>query len=204
MRARPIADYLAEFGSNGERGAQHASGALEQDDARLKRESAKVEEAFTRGFESGKAAVEATLQAKLEALRTETAEELACERQAWVTNEAGRLAAALTAGLQQVQATIAESAARVLAPFVTDQVRAKALDELQRSLEALVSKDAGLSVRMSGPSDLLDALRARLDGHSLAVTYQPSDDCDVRVAAGQTLIETRLGLWMAALREALA
>ena len=50
--------------------------------------------------------------------------------------------------------------------------------------------------------DVLDALREQLSGKTTAVTYTPSDDCDVRIVAGQATLETRLKDWMAKLDEA--
>ena len=55
---------------------------------------------------------------------------------------------------------------------------------------------------ISGPADVLDAVRERLAGKPVAVTYTTSADCDVRIVAGQATLETRLGDWLAQLNEA--
>ena len=56
---------------------------------------------------------------------------------------------------------------------------------------------------MTGPEDLLQALREQLSGKACAATYLPSGEPDVRITAGQTILETRLGAWAAKIQEAL-
>ena len=56
---------------------------------------------------------------------------------------------------------------------------------------------------MTGPEDLLQALRGELSGKAWAATYLPSGEPDVRITAGQTILETRLGAWAAKIEEAL-
>ena len=57
-------------------------------------------------------------------------------------------------------------------------------------------------------ANLLEALRVRiadqLAGKAGSVGYRTSDRPDVRIVAGQTVLETRLGAWAAKIEEALA
>jgi hypothetical protein len=72
---------------------------------------------------------------------------------------------------------------------------------LQDNLASLLATDANISLSISGPADILESLRQHLSTRSTVVTYTESDDCDVRIVAGQATLETRLKDWMAKLDE---
>ena len=81
-------------------------------------------------------------------------------------------------------------------------VRRQAIAELQEQLHALLAGNEATRFTVSGPPDLLEALRSQLDAAGVAVTYEPGQQCDVRVSVGETVLETRLGAWMAKIEEA--
>jgi hypothetical protein len=54
-----------------------------------------------------------------------------------------------------------------------------------------------------GPEDLLKALQAKLGPEATNVRFSAGAGCDVRVTADQTVLETRLGAWVAKIEEAL-
>ena len=78
----------------------------------------------------------------------------------------------------------------------------KAIADLAENLSALRAREKSADIAVSGAVDLLQALRARLEGKVGNVTYHRSDVCDLRVTVGQTVLETRLGAWMARIEEA--
>jgi hypothetical protein len=184
MSAVPATSYLMEFGRDGGLPLQRrdAASLAEADDA-----AARIDAAHASGFESGKAAAMAALEARLEDERASFARQLASARQAWVAEEGAKLAQRLSAGLGELEARIADTTARVLEPF----------------LEAVLSREPGIEVGVTGPEDLLQALRDGLAGRACAATYRPSDALDVRIVAGQTVLETRLAAWVAGIEEAL-
>ncbi|NJO34038.1 MAG: hypothetical protein HC869_13745 [Rhodospirillales bacterium] len=97
---------------------------------------------------------------------------------------------------------MAETTARILKPFLATELHRQAVAELQVSLGTLMAADQGISLDISGPADVLEALRQQLSGKAVRVTYTPSDDCDVRIVAGPATLETCLKSWMAKLDEA--
>jgi hypothetical protein len=115
MSAFPAASYLTEFGRDGE-------ASLRRRDADDTRRPG-IEAAHASGFESGKAAAMAALEARLEAERASFAQQRASERQAWVAEEAEKLAQRLSAGLGELEARIADTTARVLEPFLGAELR---------------------------------------------------------------------------------
>jgi hypothetical protein len=194
MTAAAIARYLLEFDDpkGGRTGDNDAGRQAAASKATL------VDEAFTRGFESGQAAAEARL-AEQQALQ---ARELAAAREAWAQQEGARLAEQLAAGFGEIEARLADVAARVLAPFISAELRGRAIAHLVESLKVLQAQEHGAAVKIAGAPDLLEALRARLDGKVENVSYHPSQAPDVQVTVGQTVLETRLGAWVARIQEA--
>ncbi|MBX9592190.1 MAG: hypothetical protein K2X43_23095 [Hyphomonadaceae bacterium] len=196
MSAVPAARYLADFGVDGDARAQHAGGGPVASDA------AKLDEAFANGVESGRTATEAEFEVKLEEQRAEFETRLATERQEWAASTGEELANQVLAAVQEFEGRVAETTARILKPFVAAQLHRQAMAELQASLDVLMTADPGVSLSISGPADVLEALQAHLSGKTTAVTYTASDDCDVRILAGPATLETCLKGWMAKLEEA--
>jgi hypothetical protein len=198
MSAVPAARYLADFGVGASvAGAQRGSGeAADHVDT-----AASQDQAFARGVEAGRAAACAEFEAKLAEQRNLATRHLAAERQAWAGGIGKKLASGLLVGLQDLEARIADSVARILKPFVAAELHAQAIAELKAGLDALVSTDQGGGIQVSGPADVLEVMQGRLAGKNVAVAFTPSEDCDVRIVAGQATLETRLGEWMAKLDE---
>lgn len=201
MSAVPAARYLRDFGVDGDIGSVPA-GVAEAGRNASAAAATKVDEAFARGVQMARAAAEAELEVKMEEQRNLFAEQLAAERETWATGTGEGLANSLLTGLQELETRIAETAARILKPFVAGEVHRQAIAELQASLDVLVSTDSAVSLHISGPADILQVLEEQLAGKTLAVTYAPNDDCDVRIVAGQAMLETRLKAWMAQLEGA--
>lgn len=193
MSAVPAASYLMDFAGDGRRHGGGPAGAADI--------AARIEVARAGGFESGKAAASATLQARLEEQRAAFAGQLAAERKAWVEEEAHQLAQRLAASFAELEARIAEATARVLEPVLRAELRRQAIADLRADLE-LLTADAGIAVSVAGSEDLLQALRGALSGGGRAVTYVPNGEPDLRITAGQTILETRLAAWAAKIEEA--
>jgi hypothetical protein len=200
MIAVPAARYLADFGADGDVRASHAGGGapIQNDSATA---AAKVDEAFARGIDDGRAAAESEFEAKLEEQKAEFAAQLAAERQEWAAATGEELANRLLAAVQEFESRVADTTARILKPFLAAGLHRQAIEELQSSLDMLMANDSGVSLSISGPADVLETLRAQLAGKPASVSYTPSDDCDVRIVAGPAVLETRLKGWMAKLDE---
>jgi hypothetical protein len=155
------------------------------------------------GVEEGKAAGKAEFEARLKEQRAQFDQQLSLERVTWATREADRLAEQITAGLQEVEARIADAAAELLKPFLATAVHRRAIGELHKAIETILSKDEGITLEISGPSDLLQLLRERLSGKNMTLLFHPGEGPEVRIVAGQTTLETQLGAWAAKVEEAL-
>ena len=182
------------------------------------------EEAWQRGYEAGRAEAQAKADAQLaEALEQaraqaheagraeaerETREAVVAElagaheqaleeaRAAWVAEESARLAEALEAGLTDLQIRLAEKLARALEPFLARALREKACAEMAAMLERLLAAgEAGAEIRVEGPQDLLDALRAKLPERPGLVLHVVSGRPDIRVSCADTTLETQIAQW---------
>jgi hypothetical protein len=201
MNAAPIARYLLELDADDDARATAAFRPTAGEPSTASK-AAMVEEAHAKGFESGKAAAEAQIAGKLEERDALHRKELASARDAWVQLEGGRLAEQLVKGLEELEARLADTTARILKPFLATELHRRAIDDLVESLTVIRARDKATVIDVSGAADLLEALRTRLAGKLDNVTYHPSQACDVRVTVGQTVLETRLGAWMARIEEA--
>jgi hypothetical protein len=214
MSAMPVAPFLSEFGgaAPAHRDALFAPFGSEAGAAgnptRAGSAVDRIEAARASGFASGEAAARAALEAAVVGLGEQHARELAAAREAWVRGEADKLAHQLAARLEDLETRIADATARVLAPLLQAEVARQAIADLNSELARLLANAADVSVSISGPEDLLEALRVRLAdqlaGKTVSVDYRQSEGTDVRIVAGQTVLESRLGVWAAKIREALA
>jgi hypothetical protein len=207
MSALPVAPYLqdlspddafARLRSRAKSPAAKPTGAAAEDGD----VNALWEEAYAKGLKDGKATTRAALEARIEELKQEAEQRLASERRDWVAEQGERLASRIATGLNELEARIADTAARVLEPFLVEEVRGQALAEFRNAVEELVAREQGVPFSFSGPEDLLEAVRESLAHRGIAASFIPNDTCEVRMTAGQTIIETRLGAWVGAIREA--
>lgn len=198
MTALPAADYLVEFGPGGEVGPSRRSDGPSTAGNAVDR----VAEAYTNGFEKGKSAARATLELSLRSQKIQFERELKAARGAWAKEMGETLAQRLTSGLQEGERRIAEAVARILKPFLGTEIHRQAIADLHESLDGLIALAPGPVLEISAPPDVLEGLRRHLAEKVAAVSYHPSDDCDVRVTAGATVLETHFASWIAKIEEA--
>jgi hypothetical protein len=189
MSTPSIAHHLRDFGPAGGPSFDRAEPARGKE----------IEQAFARGLEQGQASARASLEAKLDCQQKQFESALAAERQARQA-EAAKFAAALAAGFVSLERTIADSVGRLLRPFLAARARAQAVADLRAALVALLGKEPGIALTITGPEPLLAALRDTLP--EAAIRYLANSDCEIRVTANETVLETRLGAWLAGLEEA--
>ena len=165
--ATPSASYLADFDTGVDRPALavvtgRAFGAHDT--------ATRISDARASGIESGRVAALAAMEARLDEQRAEFARQLAAERQAWTAEQGKVLAERLATGLDALEAQIADAVARLLAPVLEAGLCRQAVTELRADLEVLLAKDAGISLSITGPEDLLQVLREDLAGRASNAT----------------------------------
>jgi hypothetical protein len=205
MSAVPAAPYLAEFQRDGEGGRRTTFSPLMRAKSGDEAEpiAARLERARAAGFASGEAAAGAALDARVAELGEAHVRELAAARQTWVREEADKLEKRLASALGALETQIAQTVVRVLAPFLRAEMRRQAIADLGAELEQLLTGGEAIGVSVTGPEDLLQALRERLAGKTGSIAYAASAEPDVRVVVGDSLLETRLAAWVGRIEEAL-
>src|SRR5690242_5534999 len=143
MRADRISRYLLELDEGDDAPSVPGSRRLSS-----------LAEAQVQGFESGRAAAEALLAAKLEEQATVHREQLASARKLWTEQESARLAELFANGIRDLETRLANAASRILRPFLLDELRRRAIEDLAASLAALRVEDKGAVIKVSGARDL--------------------------------------------------
>jgi multidrug efflux pump subunit AcrA (membrane-fusion protein) len=150
------------------------------------------EEAYAEGAEAARAEAAAAIDEMRGALEAQLAE----ERQKWVAEEGELLKAQLTNGLTQLQDVLADSVGHILRPFVVESLRKQMIEELVGHVASMAANPDKIAIKICGPADLLVELQSRLGEGIFAIDYEVRDGIDVQVSAAQTMIETRLKVWI--------
>lgn len=155
----------------------------------------RLAEAYARGREEGLAAGRAEAleshAAELAAVR-ETAE---TERQAFHVNEYIEFEGAIRSGLRQIEQSVGAAVTRILAPFLSEQVVKRAVDELSAAVARLSAGGSPGLIRIRGPERLLAPLRERVAGLPVEVEYAEDEEVETVVEANATQIVTGLRPW---------
>ena len=130
---------------------------------------------------------------------TSLAAEVAQERKKWAEEEAALLAAAHRAAFEDFETRCAQAVANILRPFLIPLAIGRVTGALVENLETLFASRTRALFEISGPADLLDALREKFADRDAAIAFKPEETIDVRVRLDDTIIETQLEAWMTAL-----
>jgi hypothetical protein len=193
----PAAPFLVDFGSPELASEVAEEMPLEASAAGAEIDWAeRVEEAYTRGIDAGKRSAEAETVVLLEEQKAVLDQSLAAAREAWCTEQGPRLAEQVGIAIRDMEGRIAESAERVLRPFLVQAVRDQAIGQLRAILNDLTATNPGITLEISGPEDLLSAMRTSLSSSVANASYVVNEACDVQVKAGASVIETRISAWL--------
>jgi hypothetical protein len=160
-----------------------------------------VEAALQRGRDEGFAAARAELAAQLAEERVAATDRLSAARSEWTTGEGERIADLIGAAFVELEARLGVAVAEILAPFVGEAMRMRAVEDLARTLAPLLASSDRPVVRVLGPEDLLQALRTSLGAAASSVVLEAGEGIDVQVVADQTRIGTQLAGWLRRLRD---
>jgi hypothetical protein len=155
-----------------------------------------LEEAYARGADEARLAADAELERKLAEAIASAEQRHAAERARWTGEQADGIAARLIAAVETLETRIADAVGRVLAPFLVSDLRSKSVQALAESIRALLSGASQPALRVSGPEDLLAALRERLGAGPFTIEWEPNDQVEVTVSADDSLIETEIQGWL--------
>lgn len=164
--------------------------------------AARLRQAYASGEEAGRSAARAENERELAEFRAAAEEHLAEERRKWAAKQGETLAARLTSAFETLEVRITDPVARVLAPFVTAELRDRRVRELSESVSRLLADGNHVRLRISGPDDLLCRVRDKVGASPAAIEWQPNEQVDVTLVADDSTIETEISGWIERFSEA--
>ncbi len=204
MMARSVADVLISFSAREPaavcaeiEATADAAGLDLEDDAEVRERA--IAAAREEGLAEGAALAASAHAEAIAAERGAAAARLAAERDRWAREEGRILAEKLAQGLADIEARISAHTARILYGFLADRLIERAARELARAIRGILAGADGTIVEVTGPADLVATLREALAEESAAIEFRPDASADVRVVCDETLVESRLSLWLARL-----
>ncbi|WP_414473339.1 hypothetical protein [Microvirga sp. M2] len=141
-----------------------------------------------------------------QALKTEQErhrEELAAQREIWIEQEAQQLSMQIVTAIGNLEAALSEKAARILSAVIPEALRHNAISEFREALGTILSGEPGPLVRVTGPEDILTALKACIAPRDGVVEFIPTDAVEVMLVAGDTIVQTQFSGWSDRLQSAL-
>lgn len=129
-------------------------------------------------------------QSELDRLRSETGVEL------------GKLLVAGLADLERRTIDVTSAVvARILEQVTTDAVVARAVASLASTIRSVIDDSETIRIRVKGPQSLFLPLAAAMGEQSRHLDFVETDSVDLIVSLDETLFETRIAEWSAALTE---
>ncbi|EAU41775.1 flagellar motor protein [Fulvimarina pelagi HTCC2506] len=162
-------------------------------------------EALAEAEADREAAIEAAVEEERTAAEERQKSAIEAARAEWAEAEGERLAAALADQTARLSEAMRKTLSSILKPLAINTRQRQSIDELVQSIGMLSFDGKAISVKASGPADLLDRLETALGDRAAHVTFHPSDDrSEVKIEIGQTVLQSRLGEWRSALETALS
>jgi len=120
-----------------------------------------------------------------------------------------------TAAIERIDACIAEMAnaigiavsaevAKPLSTIMTETVTAKAVEELAALVTASILDGAVGTITVSGRRAMFDSLAAKVHPDGVLLAFVESQDVDLSVTIGDTVLVTRMSAWADSLRDVLS
>jgi NTP pyrophosphatase (non-canonical NTP hydrolase) len=104
---------------------------------------------------------------------------------------------------EEVAQLVSAGAAAAIAPVMTEALADKAAESLAVLLREAILEGAAGPIVVRGPSRLFDILQGELGEHAGAVRHLETDDIDLAIELGESVIVTRMSAWAASLKKVL-
>ena len=157
--------------------------------------SVKLAEAYARGREEGLAGgrVEASDRHAAELAAAQGLGET--QQQEFRLNAYAELEGAIRSGIKEIEDNIGGAVTRILAPFLSQQVVKRAVDELAKAIARISASNSPGLIKIRGPERVLALLRRRIVDLPIEVDYVEDDGVETVVEANATRIVAELRPW---------
>jgi hypothetical protein len=155
----------------------------------------RLAEAYARGLEEGLAQGRAEASDRHAAELAAAREQAETERQEFHLNEYAELERAIRSGLRQIEHAVGAAVTRILAPFISEQLVERAVDELSKAVARLCAGGPPGLIKVRGPERMLALLRERIVDLPIEVEYVEEEGMETVVEANATQIVADLRPW---------
>ncbi|NBN79373.1 hypothetical protein GWI72_13935 [Microvirga tunisiensis] len=159
---------------------------------------------YARGVRAGRQEARLEAEEDLEARVTALRSEIEAARARHQLDEADRLGRTLSAALDGLELRLADTVARILAPFVEQLVLERAVSHFRAALGEVMTGGGNdrRPVEVVGPPDLLALVERGLGPMAERVALVPGPGPEVRANLEDTVIETQIADWLGRVRSA--
>jgi hypothetical protein len=157
--------------------------------------SVKLAEAYARGREEGLAQGRAEASDRHAAELAAAREQAETQRQEFHINEYMEFETAIRSGLRQIERSVGAAVTRILAPFLSQQLMKRAVDELSQAVARLCAGNSPGLIKIRGPERTLAPLRERIGDMPIEVEYVEDEGVATVVEANATQIVADLRPW---------
>ena len=159
-------------------------------------------------FAEGRSEAEAELQekhdAEIVALKEAHRAELETLRLRYEQDYAMALAERFSMLTGEVADVVAAQAAQVLAPVMNQVLTKGAVADLARMIAEGLQDGEGVAITVKGPENLFEQLKARFEEPAPVFRHVETQDVDLTVEYGDTVLVTRMAAWADTVRKVLA
>ncbi|MFS8147829.1 hypothetical protein ATY78_00795 [Rhizobium sp. R635] len=160
-------------------------------------------EAYAEGHAAATAELTEKYELEARALAEVHARELEELKLRYEVEAAAVIASRIRDIAEEVAELVSAGAAAAIAPVMTEALAAKAAENLAALLRDAILEGAAGPIVVRGPVRLFDRLKTELGDHAGAVRHIETDDIDLAVEIGESVIVTRMSAWAASLKKVL-
>lgn len=208
MSSAALFDLLPDFGARAPRAAAGAAAAEPRRTFEAPAPRADIATIVAEAVAQAEAALEARLagehQAALEAERQANADEAKTFLESLGTDMGETIAARVDLMETRVGDLVGAAVARIVGGLLSDDLRKRSIDMLARSIRETVGDAEAVRLNVRGPLSLFETLKAALGPCAANLDFVEAPGFDLAVVIDDTVFETRMAEWSAALSEVLS
>jgi hypothetical protein len=140
----------------------------------------------------------------LEAERERHVQEIAALDLRFAEDASARIASGITEMENRVVELTSAVTARLVGMVLSDDLRDRSIARLAETIREAMRDNDAVRIRVRGSQSMFEALQGKLPKHGEHLEFTESAGLDLSVAIDESVFETRLAEWSAALAEALA
>ncbi|KQZ15933.1 hypothetical protein ASD44_10245 [Mesorhizobium sp. Root554] len=204
MRSTALSDLLPDFGPRASRSEAsptpiHAAAAASEqvDTTRL------IAEAVARAEEALETRLNAAHQSELEAERQANAEEARAFLETLGADVGTTVADRVGDMEERVTRLVSDSVARMIGGILSDDLQKRSLAALAQAVRAATADAEASRIEIRGPLALFEPLKTALGARADNLHFTEAPGFDLSLLVDDTVFETRMAEWSAALAEVL-